>query len=154
MAIVYMNLCSKIVWTFVKLRCISLSVKSMSPNSRTDEMIVEWSWWFMLPMCWNVIPRRLRQIWLNIWRAYIGLRFLDFVIISSGVMSITSHIARNTSPHSVGFSFMSVFGLTISCLSIRTSLSCIILFSTICNRNRLISCLRLWTSWYMLVISK
>ena len=69
-------------------------------------------------------------MWLNICRAYIGLRFLDLVIIWSGVMSITSQITRNTSPHVVGLSLMSVLGLTISCLSNRTSRSWFILFST------------------------
>jgi len=50
MAIVYTNLSSNRVCTLVKLRCISLSVKSMSANDRTDESIVEWSWWCMLPI--------------------------------------------------------------------------------------------------------
>ena len=53
-------------------------------------MIVEWSWWLMLPMCWNVIPRRFLQMWLNIWRAYMGLRFLDLDLSYAAFSHIAS----------------------------------------------------------------
>lgn len=63
MAIVYWNLSCNMVCTRVKYLCISLSVTKISENSRTDEMIVEWSWWFILAIDWKVMPNRLRQMW-------------------------------------------------------------------------------------------
>lgn len=152
MAIVYTNLSCNNVCTWAWYLCISLSVDKISPNSLTDEMMVEWSRCEMLPISMNVMFNLFLHMWLNIWRAYMGLRFLDLVMIWSGVMSITSHIARNTSPHVVGLSLMSVLGCTISRFNILISRSWFILFSTTNNRSRLISCLRLWISWYILVI--
>ena len=117
MRLCYSNASFNNTHTFEYCLCISLSVYKMLLNSFTELMAVEWSRWIIRPISAHAIPNLLRQIKLNMCRAYNDARFRDGQSISSGVNSVTVHTARNTSFQWLGESLKSIRGLIISFLN-------------------------------------
>ena len=117
MRVCYSNASFNNTHTFAYCLCTSLSVYKMLLNSFTELMAVEWSRWMIRPISAHAIPNLLRQIKLNICRAYNDARFRDGQSISSGVNSVTVQTALNTSFQWLGESLKSIRGFIISFLN-------------------------------------